>query len=490
MKVKRIIGLLLVSGALLLTAACDDQLRQQVDDLKARAAKLQELCDEINANIQGIRTLVSAIEEKDMITGITEIKEGSVVKGYTINFVHHDPVTILNGQDGKTPLVASKQDSDGNYYWTIQYGSDPAQWILDPDGNKMLSVGTIPYLTIRNGMWCYTEDMKTYIEIGPATGEDGEKLFKSVTVDASDPRIVVITLSNGQVLRVPTYNAYIALKEEFDKINSNVDAQTKIIKAALDKMIYIAELRSILDGTDTVGTHVTFSNGSDFSLYDWTDPMIPVIFVKEDTDGELYWAYAYPGQDTCWVLTPDGKKIQASSQKIEAPVVDVQMADDGYYYWVVKYQDTTVVLRYQLGANYEPHARDSAANNIYKTLTEDEWYVYITLKNGQQYTFPKQYTVSLISQDGMPVDDALSMRAGSETLVRYMAFGPSPGLTLIAQGGVSAIDTTINDETYIRIKAPSASSFNQCGVVAIFTFGEDSSPVSVIRSFAINKKED
>ena len=49
------------------------------------------------------------------------------------------------GQDGNTPLVSVAHDpqvpSDKNYYWTQQIGNNPAEFILDADGQKIRANG-------------------------------------------------------------------------------------------------------------------------------------------------------------------------------------------------------------------------------------------------------------------------------------------------------------------------------------------------------------
>ena len=175
--IKRLIVFPLMLAALLLSGGCNDQYFDRIDELQARLDALQTTCDQINDNLKALQQLIEAVQEKDMITGITEIKENGVSTGYKINFVNHAPVTISNGKDGSTPIISSMYDSEtGNYYWTIQYGEGNVYWMLDPEGNRLLSTGILPHLAIRDGMWCYTLDGHTYVEIGKADGNPGDRL--------------------------------------------------------------------------------------------------------------------------------------------------------------------------------------------------------------------------------------------------------------------------------------------------------------------------
>ena len=153
---KHFLTALLLASVLLVTG-CADPYYEKLEDLEYRVAELQKTCDQINSDLLALQSLVSAIEKKDMITGVTELRSGTTLLGYRINFVDHAAVTISNGKDGNKPLVASQRDpEDGNWYWTVQYGDGTAEWLLAPDGSKMLSIGVLPYVTIRDGWFCYT----------------------------------------------------------------------------------------------------------------------------------------------------------------------------------------------------------------------------------------------------------------------------------------------------------------------------------------------
>ena len=133
---KHFLTALLLASVLLVTG-CADPYYEKLEDLEYRVAELQKTCDQINSDLLALQSLVSAIEKKDMITGVTELRSGTTLLGYRINFVDHAAVTISNGKDGNKPLVASQRDpEDGNWYWTVQYGDGTAEWLLAPDGSK------------------------------------------------------------------------------------------------------------------------------------------------------------------------------------------------------------------------------------------------------------------------------------------------------------------------------------------------------------------
>ena len=489
---KRRIGFFLLLAAVLLAPGCNREYFERIDALQARLDALQATCDKFNSELAQLQILISALEEKDMITGTTEIKENGVVTGVKINFVKHESVTIINGKDGETPLISSKHDSeDGNYYWTVQYGDGNVQWVLDPDGNRLLSTGVLPYLAIRNGMWCYTLDGKNYYEIGPANGQPGDPLFAGF--DLSSPDYVIITLASGEKLKIPTYSAYLSLKEKFETVNKNTSAQAEIIQATLDKLTYLTSVTPILSGEDTVGTSFMLSNGKKGEIHDWTSAVTPVIFAKKDTDGQLYWAYEFGDLGEKWVLDPSGSKIPASSDPAEAPLVGVTRGDDGEWYWTVTYKGTTELLRFPVPGGYAPHAQDTAVNCAFSSVVNAQYALIVKLKDGTQLTLPKQYSVTFTYENGSPfVGDTLTMKmvsGGDRKRLRYQAFGPAPKISTLCEGGFDAYTVTVDKQPCIEFHAPALFQNGVGKVLVIFTFGTDASTVSVIRPFYFKREE-
>lgn len=484
---KKFLCSLLVVAAGLLSTACHDEIIQKLDELENRTDELQLMCNQLNENLGVLQNLVEVIQRQDMITGITEIRSGNTVTGYRVNFVQHDPITIYNGSDGKKPLVASRQDPDDrNYYWTVQYGDDDWNWLLAPDGSKMLAVGVLPYVTIRNGVFLYTIDGSEWIELGKADGEDGDKMFQSI--DASNANYVIITLTTGEVFKIPTYSAFLALQIEYDKANEAVDAQVEIIRATQEALTWITSIDPILDGKDTTGLTVSLSNGKHFSIHDWTTTLSPAIFVKRDTDGHLYWAYTIGLSPETWVLTPDGKKVPAETGSVETPLVSVTRDTDGQYYWVVITRDSTEFLRSKIDGDWQPRAIDSV-QRIFLSVNNYTDSLVLVLKDSTRFVLPKQYSITFSDADGKPISGNISMKSKTEAVVRYKASGNNPTLSLITQGGISASPSKLeNGDPCFVVKTGYDFSGKEAKVVAVFTFPEAVSPVTIVKTFTVSKE--
>ncbi len=191
-----------------------DSLHTNIDSLETRVTALEQQCQQINKDITALQTIVTAIQRNDMITALS----GNEKDGYTVTFLSGKTITILNGKDGAdgyTPVISIQQDTDGDYYWTLD-----GAFLLDDNGNKIPVTGidgtngNTPQLEIRtDGYWYLSYDNgTTWTQVGQATGDKGTKgdtgkagadavsMFSAVTYTDT---AVTFTLANGTVLIVP-----------------------------------------------------------------------------------------------------------------------------------------------------------------------------------------------------------------------------------------------------------------------------------------------
>lgn len=482
---KILLSILLLVTALLSTG-CYQDILDKLDELEGRVDDLTLLCERLNKDLATVQALVEVIDSQDMVTGVTEIRSGTTVTGYKINFVKHEPVTITNGADGLIPIVSSREYAvDGNYYWTIQYGDNDWEWLQAADGSMMLAIGVLPQVTVRNGSFFITTDGKTWTELGKADGVNGDLMFRSVSIYHD---YVLIRLSNAQELKIPTYSAYRALQEEFDKVNQNASAQMEIVTAARKKMTWITSVRPIIVDGDTTGLTVTLSNGKSMSIHDWTSSMSPAIFVKKHTDGHLYWAYSIGNSGDKWVLSPDGKKISAESEEAEVPQVSVTRDKDGNYYWTVTTKDSTEFLRTAVGSGWAPHAIDSV-QRVFLDVKNYQDSLVLWLKDSTKFVLPKQYTVNLTDAAGKAVGDQITMPTNSDFTVCYQANGPDASVSLLAQGGFTAKHSRLeNGDPCFIIHSPASWTEGSGKVMAVFTFANSSAPITVIKTINIGEE--
>ena len=212
-----------------------DEYGESIRDHEQRISALEELCKQMNTNIEALQTLVDALEKRDYVTNVSEVRSNGEVVGYTISFAYSDTITIYHGEDGKdgangkdgyTPQIGVMKDTDGIYYWTLD-----GEWLLDGKGNKIQANGVngtdgtngsngtngtngvTPQLKIENDYWYVSYDNgATWEKLGKATGndglngengEDGDSIFKSVT---QDDEYVYFNLSDGTMITLPKHD--------------------------------------------------------------------------------------------------------------------------------------------------------------------------------------------------------------------------------------------------------------------------------------------
>ncbi|EOS11801.1 leucine-rich repeat protein [Phocaeicola sartorii] len=168
----------------------DSELRSDIENLEDRITALEEWQKSVNTDIRSLQSLVAALENKDYVTAVTPLEDGT---GYVISFLKSGNITIKHGErgeqgekgeDGTTPVISVKLDTDGKYYWTVN-----GEWLLD-NGNKMPvtgekgdkgdkgdngasgSDGLTPYISDNGNWWIGTTD--TGVKAQGNTGTDGQ----------------------------------------------------------------------------------------------------------------------------------------------------------------------------------------------------------------------------------------------------------------------------------------------------------------------------
>ena len=388
----------------------DDDLWNSVHGLENRVAKLEELCKQMNTNISSLQTIVTALQNNVYVTGTTPLMKDGKEIGYTITFSKGNPITIYHGKDGQdgedgtTPTIGVKKDTDGVYYWTLN-----GEFIV-VDGGKIQAEGkdgtngtngTTPQFKIENDYWFISYDNgDTWTQVGKATGEDGkdgedgvggDSMFTGIDYKTSTD-YVIFTLADGTQIKLPTWSAFEALQRLCNETNTNLSALQTIV-TALQNNDYITSVDPLTENGKVVGYTIKFAKSNPIVIYngkdgaDGVDGNTPVIGVKKDTDGIYYW-------------TLDGEFIVVDGQKIKAQGTDGNNGTDGSDgvtpkleiregYWWISYDNGTNWT--QLGKATGEDGKDADSIKI----TQDENNVYFELADG---------TVITISKTGQTID--------------------------------------------------------------------------------------
>mgnify|MGYP001073732107 FL=1 len=373
----------------------DDDLWNSVHGLENRVAKLEELCKQMNTNISSLQTIVTALQNNVYVTGTTPLMKDGKEIGYTITFSKGNPITIYHGKDGQdgedgiTPTISVKKDTDGVYYWTLN-----GEFIM-VDGGKIQAEGkdgtngtngTTPQFKIENDYWFVSYDNgANWTQLGKATGEDGiggDSMFSGVDYKTSTD-YVIFTLADGTQIKLPTWSAFEALQRLCNETNTNLSALQTIV-TALQNNDYITSVDPLTENGKVVGYTIKFAKSNPIVIYngkDGADGNTPVIGVKKDTDGIYYW-------------TLDGEFIVVDGLKIKAQGTDGNNGVDGSDgvtpkleiregYWWISYDNGTNWT--QLGKATGEDGKDADSIKI----TQDENNVYFELADGTVITISK-----------------------------------------------------------------------------------------------------
>lgn len=429
----------------------DDDLWNSVHGLENRVAKLEELCKQMNTNISSLQTIVTALQNNVYVTGTTPLMKDGKEIGYTITFSKGNPITIYHskdgqdGEDGITPTISVKKDTDGVYYWTLN-----GEFIM-VDGGKIQAEGkdgtngtngTTPQFKIENDYWFVSYDNgANWTQLGKATGEDGiggDSMFSGVDYKTSTD-YVIFTLADGTQIKLPTWSAFEALQRLCNETNTNLSALQTIV-TALQNNDYITSVDPLTENGKVVGYTIKFAKSNPIVIYngkdgtDGVDGNTPVIGVKKDGDGIYYW-------------TLDGEFIIVDGQKIKAQGTDGSDGADGVTpkleiregYWWISYDNGTNWT--QLGKATGEDGKDADSIKI----TQDENNVYFELADG---------TVITISKTGQSVDPNIIQFADENVKKLCVGMWDTNGdleLSYDEAATVTSLGTTFTGNSEIQI---------------------------------------
>lgn len=192
--------ILYFAAVMLLLIGCQDNsgLSGLLTDYDSRIAELEKVCTEMNTNITSMQTIINAYESGDVITNISPLVQNGEEVGYIITFSNHESIILYHGkngndgatgakgEDGITPNIGVKQDTDGIYYWTLN-----GEWLLGDNGEKLPVSG-------KDGTDGSKGETGAQGDKGDK-GDTGDSFFQSVT---QDDDYVYFTLTDGTVIKI------------------------------------------------------------------------------------------------------------------------------------------------------------------------------------------------------------------------------------------------------------------------------------------------
>ncbi len=195
-----------------------DELVDRVDNLEGRVTVLEQLCGDMNANIEAIQAFVSATKGNLFIEKVTEVADG-----FTITFTNGKTYTLKNGdkgnkgdkgdqgatgpqgEQGATPVVSIAYSAEDGYYWTVN--GEPVLI----DGKKVSALGVTPQLRINEGKWEISYDNGAKWEEVASAYDQSTKITVS-----EDENAVYLTLADGTVFTISKVPGFAFKVDKYD----------------------------------------------------------------------------------------------------------------------------------------------------------------------------------------------------------------------------------------------------------------------------------
>ena len=381
----------IICTALFLAVSCDryEDILAQLRDHEQRIEQLEKECRELNSNVQAIQTSLTAILQNDYITEVMKIMENGVEIGYSLTFAKGGTVTIYHGTDGSngsTPQIGIKKASDGAYYWTAN-----GEWLTGEGGNMIPATVSdpnsgyvVPQFRIADDVWYISYDNGNSWRQIEVLNKTEEPIF--VDVDITNPDCVIITLADGTEIKIPTWKAFEELQQIINQVNDNVTALQEMV-TALQQNDYVTSVSPLVENGKIIGYLINFSQSGNVVIYhgqDGTDGQngkTPVISIKQDTDDIYYWTV-----DGEWIMDSEGNKIPTTGKEGEEGengITPQFKIEEGYWY-----------ISYDMGKTWSKLG-EATGDSFFKSVSQDEYYVYLTLSDGTAIQLP---TATLVEE--------------------------------------------------------------------------------------------
>lgn len=318
--------------------------------LNSNLANLQKLVDEINARAYVVRT--------------EPYTDNGIEKGQYIVFSDGNKVLIKYGEKGDKgdTGITPKFKINNNGYWMVSY-DDGQNYnpVTNQDGDF---VRATPKLRIYNGYWQVSYNINgadskwDYLldDDGnqiPASGADGDTVFAENPISPgedkdgdSKPDSITISLANGTTYTIPTWDAFVVLKNKVEEINTTVSTFSRLLSGT--KFIQdIAEFTETTDGKTRTGIAVTYVSYDPSSSTGLSVPVTEKIYngsvigiIQDPTDGKYYWTI-----DGDYLLDKNKNKVLAKGEQgdpgADAPIPSFSIGQDGHLMMTVTINGVT-----------------------------------------------------------------------------------------------------------------------------------------------------
>ena len=168
------------------------------------------------------------------------------------------------------------------------------------------------------------------------------------------------------------------LEAECDRLNSNISA-LQVILEAIQSKDYVTDIVKVVEDGVEIGYSLTFAKGGKVTIYHGTageDGSTPKIGIQKASDGLYYWT-----SDGEWLTDEEGEKIPAAYS---------DGGDGKYVTPLFRVAEGVWYVSYDSGNSWRQivQSEEEEEAPLFKAVTYDKEYVYLTLADGTVLTIP------------------------------------------------------------------------------------------------------
>ena len=232
--------------------------------------ELTRQCEELNKEFQTYTDLVNKIPGDTFVQSVSEFEEDGV-KGCRITLESGKVLTIRDGYSSQdSVLLSAKAYTDGKYYWVYRSrSSDAFEWLRYK--GEMICVS---YENVTPVIGITESQGKFYFTISYAGGEtetmkgpDGKPVEATGKVvldyftaaDLSDPTMVVLTMADGTVVRLPR------TREHFPSVEFSY--QNQLVQPSTQYRFHVLLfVKDTLSSKEVLTTYAAYEKASDLKI--------------------------------------------------------------------------------------------------------------------------------------------------------------------------------------------------------------------------------
>lgn len=168
------------------------------------------------------------------------------------------------------------------------------------------------------------------------------------------------------------------LEAECNRLNSNISA-LQVILEAIQSKDYVTDIVKVVEDGVEIGYSLTFAKGGKVTIYHGTageDGSTPKIGIQKASDGQYYWT-----SDGEWLTDEEGEKIPAAYS---------DGGDGKYVTPLFRVAEGVWYVSYDSGNSWRQivQSEEEEEAPLFKAVTYDKEYVYLTLADGTVLTIP------------------------------------------------------------------------------------------------------